>query len=83
MADGFPRPDRGCQLDRRAFAERAGVAPDSVTRGVRLGTYPQPDGVLGGRPWWWESTVDDWEPPKSGRPAGRGADETHAAGPRT
>jgi hypothetical protein len=83
MTDGILRTDRDRQLDRQAFAELAGVDPDSVTRGVRRGTYPQPDGILGGRPWWWESTVDAWVPPRSGRPAGSGAQETHAAGPRT
>lgn len=71
----------GRQLDRQAFAAKAGVDPDSISRGVRLGTYPAPDGHLGGRPWWWESTVDAWEPPRAGRPrvedSGPGASPAH------
>ena len=64
------------QLDRRAFAQRLGADPQTVTRGVREGRYPQPDGHLGGRPWWWESTVAAFEPPKAGRPRQTTAEET-------
>lgn len=56
------------QLDRKAVAALIGVDPDSVTRGVRMGTYPEPDGHLGGRPWWWKSTLTGFEPPRPGRP---------------
>lgn len=74
MADSKARgKDRGKQLDRPAFAAYLGVDPDSVSRGVRQGRYPAPDGHLSGRPWWWESTVAAFEPPKPGRPRRTGA----------
>ena len=57
------------QLDRAAVAARYGIQPASVTREVKRGSLPPPDGRLCRSPWWWSSTLDEWKRPgRTGRP---------------
>lgn len=57
------------QLDRAAVAARYGIKPASVTREVKRGSLPPPDGRIGGSPWWWSSTLEEWtRPGRTGRP---------------
>ena len=58
------------QLDRAAVAARYGMTDlDSVTTAVRRGSLPKPDGYVGRSPWWWSSTLDEWQRPgRTGRP---------------
>lgn len=46
------------RLDRAAAAAVLGIAPKSLTAGVRRGTYPEPDGHVGRSPWWYPATLD-------------------------
>lgn len=57
------------QLDRAAVAVRYGIKPGSVTTEVRRGSLPKPDGHIGRSPYWWASTLDEWQRPgRTGRP---------------
>jgi predicted DNA-binding transcriptional regulator AlpA len=59
-------------LDRAAVAARVGVAAKSVTRYWERGQMPQPDGWVSGRPWWYETTIEEWLANRPGRGAGGG-----------
>jgi hypothetical protein len=63
-----PLPDR--QLDVAGVAELVGVEPTTIRAHRRLGRMPAADGILGGRVWWWESTIRAWmrDRPGPGRP---------------
>lgn len=57
------------QLDRAAVAARYGIKPATVTREVKRGSLPPPDGYTARSPWWWSSTLDTWQRPgRTGRP---------------
>jgi hypothetical protein len=59
-------------LDRAAVAARLGIDPDSVTRYVHRKQMPAPDGRAGQSPWWYETTIAEWEPTRPGQGAGGG-----------
>lgn len=59
------------QLDTAAVAELLGVSPSTVTRyqqadRARYG-FPEPDGRIGGRPWWWSTTITTWQKDRPGQ----------------
>ena len=65
------------QLDTNAAAARLGWKPKTVTRysakdrRERYG-FPEPDGHIGGRPWWWDTTIDAYKAHRPGKGAGAG-----------
>lgn len=64
------------QLDTSAVADLLGVSPETVTRyqsadRARYG-FPEPDGRIGGRPWWWSTTITKWQRTRPGKGAGAG-----------
>jgi hypothetical protein len=61
------RRGRGAQLDTAGVAQMVGIAPVTVRQHRRLGTMPAPDGFLGNRAWWWESTITAWKQTRRGR----------------
>lgn len=54
-------------VDRPMLAEKLGIDVESVTRYINRGGAPQPDGHMGGRPWWFEATVTEWIKQRPGR----------------
>ena len=65
------------QLDTKAVAELLGVTPETINRyrvGDRAAKYgfPEPDGRIGGRPWWWSTTIEKWRKNRPGQGAGAG-----------
>lgn len=49
------------RLTRKQFADRAGVAPDTLSSYVARGQAPEPDGRdEHGHPWWLEVTVETY-----------------------
>jgi hypothetical protein len=57
------------QLDRAAVAARFGIKAASAMRAVKRGSLPTPDGWIGREPWWWATTLDEWQRPgRTGRP---------------
>lgn|SRR5262249_20096070 len=68
------------KLFKREVAQREGCHPRTIERKVVDGTYPPPDGVENGYPWWWLSTLEANDraqaalPPTTKKPsnAGRG-----------
>lgn len=54
-------------VDRPALAERLGIDVESITRYISRGDAPKPDGMMGGRPWWFEATVAVWIAQRPGR----------------
>jgi hypothetical protein len=69
------------QLDTRGVAAHLGLKPKTITRynaadfRERYG-FPEPDGHLGGRPWWWDTTIDAWERPGRGYRGGAAQGDT-------
>ncbi len=64
------------QLDTKGVAELLGVSPTTVTRyraadRAKYG-FPEPDGHIGGRPWWWSTAIEKWEKSRPGMGAGAG-----------
>ena len=59
-------------LDRGEVAELAGIAPESVSRYLVRGDFPQPDRHFGRSPVWLRSTVERWKAERPGRGAGGG-----------
>jgi predicted DNA-binding transcriptional regulator AlpA len=58
------------QLDRAAVAALLGVKPATITQMRAAGrNFPEPDGVIGKSPWWWESTITAWQKTRPGRGA--------------
>lgn len=43
-----------------------GVAPGTVRAYSSRGQMPQPDGKIGASPWWWASTIREWQRPGRG-----------------
>lgn len=54
-------------VDRTMLAERLGVNPESITTYVKRGQAPEPDGVIGNSPWWYEQTIAEWIAKRPGR----------------
>lgn len=59
----------GRQLDIAAVAERIDVRAVTVRGYLRTGHIPPPDGRLGRSPWWWETTIEEWEATRPGQGA--------------
>jgi len=65
------------QLDTKGAAKLLGVSPETVTRyrsadrAARYG-FPEPDGHIGGRPWWWSTKIEAWRESRPGMGAGAG-----------
>jgi len=58
-------------LDVSEVARMLDVDRTTVWTHLRRGSMPACDGVMGGRPWWWESTIQAWmkRRRRRGRPA--------------
>ena len=67
---GMETPDR--QLTVQDVASHLGLALDTVRNYRKQGRLPSPDGTLGNRPWWWQSTIDQWQATRPGRGVGGG-----------
>lgn len=66
-----PPPDAAVKLTAEEAAARAGVEWSTWRSYVNRGYAPQRDGVDGGRPWWWSSTIDGWKRRGQGTGGGR------------
>lgn len=57
-----------------AVADRLGVDRQEAIRYWRSNRdrtdFPDPDGHIGGQPWWWSTTVEAWLAART-RPSGR------------
>jgi len=42
------------------------VKPSTVRAYLARGYAPEPDGRLGGKPWWWSETIHEWKRPGRG-----------------
>lgn len=72
------------QLDKQAVADRLGVSRETITKYVtpeRIARYgfPEPDGRIGGSPWWWSTSIDAWQANRPGKGAGAGRPRKDAA----
>ncbi len=75
-SEGGPTALTATQMDTAAVALHLGVSRDTVTRyqqpdRAQYG-FPEPDGRIGGRPWWWSTTIEAWEAQRPGKGAGAG-----------
>jgi hypothetical protein len=65
------------QLDTKGAASALGWKPETVTRynqpdrRERYG-FPEPDGYVSGRPWWWDTTIRQFKKSMRGKGAGAG-----------
>lgn len=48
-------------------AEHLGVSPATVRSYAARGQMPAPDGRIGRSPWWWSTTITQWDRPGQGR----------------
>jgi hypothetical protein len=47
-------------------ARHLGIQPATWRGYYRDGRTPEPDGWIGGKPWWLAQTIDSWERPGQG-----------------
>lgn len=65
------------QMSRADVAEYLRVKPDTITRYLsedrrEIHNFPEPDGKIGGSPYWWSTTIEKWEKRRPGAGTGGG-----------